>query len=130
MVIMNTTATQSTITAIPDAWISILLLALFLFVAFSVLKVIKNTILIGLLAGAFPFISNKFLGTALATDLSALLNFAIIGIAIYLAYFAIKLLYHSSKLAFKIITLLLLPITILLGLLKSIFSGKKKKKAE
>ncbi|MCK5473831.1 MAG: hypothetical protein KAI53_00350 [Candidatus Aenigmarchaeota archaeon] len=125
---MNTTATQSTITAVPDAWISILLLALFLFVAFSILKVIKNTIIMGLLACVFPFISNKFLGTAHATDLSALLNFAIIGIAIYMTYFVMKLLYHSSKLAFKVITLLLLPLKILLDLIKSIFSGKKKKK--
>ena len=124
---MNTTATQSTITAVPDAWISIILLALFLFVAFSVLKVIKNTILIGLLAGAFPFISNKFLGTALATDLGALINFALIGIALYLIYSVIKLLYSSSKLAFKVMTLLLLPLKILLELIKSIFSKKKKK---
>ena len=126
----ETAGATGVLQASPDLWISVILLALFLFVAWTFLKILKNTIVIGLLAAVFPFVSNWLLGTDFSTNMAALLNFATIGIALYIIYVVLGFLCRSSAIAFKLVAFLLLPFKVVLGAIKSVLFRKKKKKEE
>ncbi|NOR85594.1 hypothetical protein GQ473_05750 [archaeon] len=125
---MNETTITSTITQImPDMWISIIIFGLFLFIAFFILKTVKNLIFSGILGALFPTIANKFLGMSISSDLTNTLNFALIGMALYLAYMVLSMLYRSSKLVFKLFALVILPLKLLGAIIKSFFGSFKKK---
>ena len=125
---MNETTTSSTLTQImPDMWVSIIIFALFLFVAFFILKTIKNLIFSGILGALFPTIANSFLGLTIASDWTTTLNFALIGMALYIIYMIASMLYRSSKLVFKIFALVILPLKLIGAIIKSFFGLFKKK---
>ncbi|MCK4967898.1 MAG: hypothetical protein KAS12_02490 [Candidatus Aenigmarchaeota archaeon] len=124
---MNETVSQSVTQSVPDMWISITIFALFLFIAFFILKTVKNLIVSGILGALFPTIANSFLGMAIKTDWATSLNFALIGMALYIAYMVLSTLYRSSKLVFKLAAFVLLPLKLIGVVIKSIFGSSKKK---
>ena len=125
---MNETTTSSTLTQImPDMWVSIIIFGLFLFIAFFILKTVKNLIFSGILGALFPTIANKFLGLTIASDWTTTLNFALIGMAMYIIYMIASMLYRSSKLVFKIFALVILPLKLIGAIIKSFFGLFKKK---
>ena len=106
---------------------SFLVFLLFLVAAYYVFHVIKNTLIIAVLSMAFPFVSNAFLGTSLPTSLSSIFQFATAGVGVYLLYEVLKWVVRASKLAAHIIGILLWPFKAVLGFLKRLLFGGKKK---
>ena len=107
--------------------VSFLLFLLFIAVAYYVFHVIKNTIIIAIISLAFPFVSNAFLGTSLPTSISAVFQFATAGVGAYLIYEFLKWVVRASKLAAYIIELIFWPFKVVLGFLKRLLFGGKKK---
>ena len=75
------------------------IIALFVFLAYSVLKVLTKAIFFGVLGAAFPFAANYF-GFGFPTNISSLLLFAMFGMG---GYFLYSLLSGGVKM-FKFIT--------------------------
>ena len=106
-------------------FVLIILLALFLILAYHALKIIYRTILISLLGGMFPFVANKVLGLEVSTDIHTVMTFAIIAGILYIVYEKIKLGYHVLKFMYSLVRLLLSPVFWLVSLLKGTFRKKK-----
>lgn len=127
---MNETTTSTLTQIVPDMWVSIIIFGLFLFIAFFILKTIKNLIFSGILGALFPTIANSFLGLSIASDLTTTFNFALIGMAMYIIYMVLSMLYRSSKLVFKLFAFILLPLKLLGAIVKSFFGIFKKKEKQ
>ena len=127
---MNETTTSTLTQIVPDMWVSIIIFGLFLFIAFFILKTVKNLIFSGILGALFPTIANSFLGLSITSDWTTTLNFALIGMAMYIIYMVLNMLYRSSKLVFKLFAFILLPLKLIGVIIKSIFGLFKKKEKQ
>lgn len=107
--------------------VSFFVFLLFLVAAYYIFHVIKNTIIIAVLSMAFPFVSNAFLGTSLPTGIGSIFQFASAGVGVYLLYEILKWVVRASKLGAHIIGLILWPFKVVLGFLKRLLFGGKKK---
>ena len=108
---------------------SFLVFIVFLVVAYYVFHVIKNSLIIAVISMAFPFLSNAFLGTSLPISISSIFQFAAAGMGVYLLYELLKWAVRASKVAAHIIGILLWPFKLVLGFLKRLLFGGKKKGA-
>jgi len=120
-------------TSVPDTTMMSLALIIFIIIAYTALKVLKNTIIVALIAASFPVVSNLVFGTAIQITLELLLFYAVSGMSMYLLYEVLALLYRTSKIFFTFIGILTYPITVLVKIIAWItgtLMGSKKKETK
>ncbi len=102
----------------PDTSLMTLALIIFIIVAYTALKVLKNTILVAIIAASFPVVLKIALGFDIQITSEILLFYAVSGVSMYLLYEMLALLYNTSKIFFAIIGILIFPFTLLIKILK------------
>lgn len=102
---------------IPDTSLMSLALIIFIIVAYTALKVLKNTIIVAIIAASFPVVLNIAFGFQIQITTEILLFYAVSGVSLYLLYEALSLLYRTSKIFFALISIVIFPITILMKII-------------
>lgn len=118
---------------VPDTSMMSLALIIFIIVAYTALKVLKNTIIVAIIAASFPLVLNTFFGFYIQITPEILLFYAVSGVSMYLLYEMIALLYRTSKIFFTLISIVIFPITALIKIIAWAVGAKKniaKKKEE
>ncbi len=106
----------------------LVLLVVFLFLAYYMIRLIYRTIVVAFLGAMFPFFAHYFLGLHVSTDWHTIVSFAMISAILYLLYEQAKLSYSFLKHGYKLSRILLSPFIWAARSLKSLISGKKQKK--
>lgn len=114
---------------IPDTSLMSLALIIFIIVAYTALKVLKNTILVAIIAASFPVVLKIAFGFDIQITPEILLFYAVSGVSMYLLYEALLLLYHTSKIFFAFIGILAFPIKAIMKII-AWASGTRKNPAK
>lgn len=102
---------------IPDASLMSLALIIFIIVAYTALKVLKNTIIVAIIAASFPVVLKVAFGFQIQITPEILMFYAVSGVSMYLLYEVLALLYRTSKIFFALIGIVIFPITALIKII-------------
>lgn len=121
--------------AIPDFFGSSTLLLgvaliVFLVVGYKVLSVLKNALIIAVLAAIFPVAANKYFGAHLAISLDAELVYILAGVGLYILYEGLKIAVGAGGIVWAFFGLLAKPFVWGYEGVRKVFGGKKKERNE
>ncbi len=108
----------------PDAKIMLGAFVVFIIVAYKALNVLKNTVIVSVIAGCFPFVLNRVFGFELDVTLELILFYVVSGVILYLAYELVKVFCKTSKVFMGIAGILMYPFVLLSKILPGAFKSK------
>ncbi|VVB61345.1 Uncharacterised protein [uncultured archaeon] len=116
--------------AISDSVILVILLAVFIVVGYKVLTILRNAIIIAVLAAIFPYALNYF-GAHFSTTISSEIRYIAVALGLYLIYEIIILIFGIGRFFWAALKILATPIVwIGAAIKKLLFGGKKEEKEE
>ncbi len=108
----------------PDVKIMLGAFVVFIIVAYKALNVLKNTVIVSVIAGCFPFVLSRVFGFEVDVTLELILFYVISGVILYLAYELVKVFCKTSKLFLGIAGMLMYPFVLLSKMLPRAFKSK------
>ena len=106
-------------------FILLVLLVIFIFLAYHAVRLIYRTVLVAFLGALFPFFAYHILNLPISTDLPTILTFALSSAVLYLFYENIRLVFSLVKYTSKLIKAMLYPFVLLGRAIKLLFTRKK-----
>ena len=114
--------------AITDGLILAAILAAFIIIGYKMLSVLKNALIIAVLAAVFPYVLNYFFGAHFSTAYAAEMQYMIIALGLYLVYEFLALFFGIGGAVLGIFGIFAKPFVWAFGLLKALLGGKKDEK--
>lgn len=108
----------------PDAKIMFVAFVVFIIVAYKALNVLKNTVIVSVIAACFPFVLSRVFGFEVDVTLELILFYVVSGVILYLAYELVKLFCKTPKLFMGIAGILMYPFALLSKILPGAFKSK------
>lgn len=114
--------------ALTDGLILVFILAAFLVIGYKVLSILKNVVIIAILAYIFPLVLNNIFGASFQTGFSAQLHYVAIALGLYLVYEVLELFVGIGRIFFGFFEIIAMPIVWIYDAIKALLGGKKKPK--
>lgn len=109
-----------------DGILLAVILAAFIIIGYKALSIIKNALIIAILAAVFPYVLNYF-GFGFSTAYAAQIKYVLIALGLYLAYEILSLVLGIGGLFWSILKLIAKPFVWIGSFVKKLFGGKEKK---
>ncbi len=103
-------------------------LAVFLVVGYKLLSVLKNALIIAVLAALFPVVANRYFGAHLAVSLDAELTYVLAGVGLYVLYEGLKIAVGAGGIVWAFFGLLAKPFVWAYEGVRKVFGGKEKER--
>ncbi len=113
----------------PDSLILVVILAAFIIIGYKALSIIKNALIITVLAAVFPYILNYF-GFQFSTAYAAEIRYVLIALGLYLAYEILSLALGIGGLFWSILKFMAKPFVWIGAFVKKMLGGKEKKEED
>ncbi len=110
-----------------DSLILVVMLAAFLIIGYKVMSVLKNVMIIAVLAAAFPFAMNYLFGAHFPTTYAAEIRYLIIALGLYLVYEALVLFAGVGGFFWSVFRMLSKPFVWLGAAVKRLLLSREKK---
>lgn len=114
--------------AITDSFVLVVILVAFIIIGYKALSILKNALIIAVLATVFPFALNTLFNAHFSTGYAAELRYITIALGLYLVYEVLSLFVGIGGIFWEIFRMLAKPFAWAYDGIKALLGGNKQEK--